>query len=65
MQGLTATAFRPAVVNAFAAAINTLRRELQIKLEEDRKRLVEAINTTFSNLGSASLALLDAAPCSL
>mgnify|MGYP001810472899 CR=1 FL=1 len=34
------------------------RRELQIKLEEDRKRLVEAINTTFSNLGSAALGLL-------
>lgn len=26
------------------------RRELKIKLEEDRKRLVEAINTTFGNL---------------
>ncbi|PSC70197.1 ATPase family AAA domain-containing 3-B [Micractinium conductrix] len=34
------------------------REELQIKLEEDRKRLVEAINTTFSNLGSAALGLL-------
>ncbi len=27
-------------------------RELKIKLEEDRKRLVEAINTTFGNLVS-------------
>lgn len=26
------------------------RRELKMKLEEDRKRLVEAINTTFGNL---------------
>ncbi|KAL4450227.1 hypothetical protein ABPG77_010896 [Micractinium sp. CCAP 211/92] len=34
------------------------REELQIKLEEDRKRLVEAINTTFGNLGSAAASLL-------
>ena len=34
------------------------RRELQIKLEEDRKRLIEAINTTFGNLGSAAAGLL-------
>jgi ATPase family AAA domain-containing protein 3A/B len=33
-------------------------RELQIKLEEDRKRLIEAINTTFGNLGSAAAGLL-------
>lgn len=34
------------------------RRELQLKLEEDRKRLIEAINTTFGNLGSAIGGLL-------
>lgn len=34
------------------------RRELSLKLEEDRKRVVEAINTTFSNLGSAAKELL-------
>lgn len=34
------------------------RRELSLKLEEDRKRVVEAINTTFSNLGSAAKDLL-------
>ena len=34
------------------------RRELALKLEEDRKRVVEAINTTFSNLGSAAKELL-------
>ncbi|GAB4815326.1 hypothetical protein N2152v2_002372 [Parachlorella kessleri] len=34
------------------------RRELALKLEEDRKRLVEAINTTFGNLGSAASSLL-------
>ena len=33
-------------------------RELALKLEEDRKRLVEAINTTFGNLGSAASSLL-------
>ena len=34
------------------------RRELALKLEEDRKRVVEAINTTFANLGSAAKDLL-------
>ncbi|KAL4854855.1 ATPase family AAA domain-containing protein 3 [Chlorella vulgaris] len=34
------------------------REELQMKLEEDRRRLVDAINTTFSNLGSAAASLL-------
>ncbi|KAL4421615.1 hypothetical protein ABPG75_010906 [Micractinium tetrahymenae] len=34
------------------------REELQIKLEEDRKRLIEAINTTFGNLGTAAASLL-------
>ena len=34
------------------------RKELSLKLEEDRKRVVEAINTTFSNLGSAAKDLL-------
>ena len=34
------------------------RRELALKLEEDRKRLVEAINTAFGNLGSAAAGLL-------
>lgn len=34
------------------------RRELALKLEEDRKRVVEAINTTFGNLGSAVTSLL-------
>lgn len=34
------------------------RRELTLKLEEDRKRVVEAINTTFANLGSAAKELL-------
>jgi len=34
------------------------RRELSLKLEEDRKRVVEAINTTFSNLGAAAKDLL-------
>lgn len=29
-----------------------------MKLEEDRRRLVDAINTTFSNLGSAAASLL-------
>jgi hypothetical protein len=33
-------------------------RELSLKLEEDRKRLLEAINATFSNLGSAAADLL-------
>ena len=37
------------------------RRELAQKLEEDRKRLVEAINTTFSNLGAALGSLLTGA----
>ncbi|KAI7840123.1 hypothetical protein COHA_006164 [Chlorella ohadii] len=34
------------------------QEELKIKLEEDRKRLVEAINTTFGNLGTAAVNLL-------
>ncbi|KAK9814443.1 hypothetical protein WJX72_006002 [[Myrmecia] bisecta] len=34
------------------------RRQLQLKLEEDRKRLVEAINSVFSNLGQGAAALL-------
>jgi hypothetical protein len=34
------------------------RRELQLKLEEDRRRLVEAINAAFGNLGSAARSLL-------
>lgn len=34
------------------------RRAMQLRLEEERKKLVEAINTTFTNLGSGTLALL-------
>ncbi|PRW20514.1 ATPase family AAA domain-containing 3-B [Chlorella sorokiniana] len=34
------------------------QEELRLKLEEDRKRLVEAINTTFGNLGTAAVNLL-------
>ncbi|KAL3143353.1 hypothetical protein ABBQ38_002187 [Trebouxia sp. C0009 RCD-2024] len=34
------------------------RRAMQLRLEEERKKLVEAINTTFTNLGTGSLALL-------
>jgi ATPase family AAA domain-containing protein 3A/B len=34
------------------------RRELAQKLEEDRRRLVEAVNATFANLGAAAGALL-------
>ena len=34
------------------------RRELSLKLEEDRKRAVETINAAFSNLGSAGKELL-------
>ena len=31
---------------------------MQLRLEEERKKLVEAINTTFTNLGTGTLALL-------
>ena len=34
------------------------RRAMQLRLEEERKKLVEAINTTFTNLGTGTLALL-------
>lgn len=34
------------------------RRELSLKLEEDRKRAIETINATFSNLGTAAKELL-------
>lgn len=34
------------------------RRAMQLRLEEERKKLVEAINTTFTNIGTGSLALL-------
>lgn len=34
------------------------RRAMQLRLEEERKKLVEAINTTFTNLGSGTLAIL-------
>lgn len=34
------------------------RRAMQLRLEEERKKLVAAINTTFTNLGSGTLALL-------
>ena len=34
------------------------RRAMQLRLEEERKKLVEAINTTFTNLGAGTFALL-------
>ena len=35
-----------------------LCRELQLKLDGDRQRLIEAINATFGNLGAAARGLL-------
>lgn len=46
-------AARPDCHRRFHLVTFQLRRELKIKLEEDRKRLVEAINTTFGNLVSS------------
>ena len=34
------------------------RRAMQLRLEEERKKLVEAINTTFRNVGAGTVALL-------
>ena len=34
------------------------RRAMQLGLEEERKKLVEAINTTFTNVGAGTFALL-------
>ena len=34
------------------------RRAMQLRLEEERKKLVEAINTTFTNVGAGTMALL-------
>lgn len=34
------------------------RRAMQLRLEEERKKLVEAINATFTNLGQGTVALL-------
>lgn len=34
------------------------RRAMQLRLEEERKKLVEAINTTFSNVGAGTVSLL-------
>lgn len=34
------------------------RRAMQLRLEEERKKLVEAINTTFSNVGAGTMSLL-------
>ena len=31
---------------------------MQLRLEEERKKLVEAINTTFTNVGAGTVALL-------